>query len=175
MSEGSIIDDVATLANLRVRSMQELDIPDIMPVENTIYPYPWTAGNFRDSLQAGYAGWVVQDRRRGGARVAPMMAYAVVMHVLDEAHLMNLSVAAQFQRRGLGRGLLAWIAESARQRGAVGMFLEVRPSNLSALALYEKAGFQRIGLRRQYYPNGAKGREDAIVMRSPLNRGGQTT
>jgi len=171
MNEGSILDDAVRQTNLRVRGMQALDIADIMPIENEIYPFPWTAGNFRDSLQAGYAGWVVQDKRLGASGLTPVIAYAMVMHVLDEAHLMNLSVAAQYQRRGLGRWLLEWLAESSRNRGAVGMFLEVRPSNLSALALYKQAGFQRIGLRRQYYPNGADGREDAIVMRNALLKG----
>jgi len=171
MDEGLITDDAALLANLRVRAMQQADIAKIMQIENAIYPFPWTAGNFRDSLQAGYAGWVVQDRRCGGPQIAPIVGYAMVMHVLDEAHLMNLSVAAEFQRLGLGRWLLSWLGRAALQRGAVGMFLEVRPSNLIALALYEKAGFQRIGLRRQYYPAGANGREDAIVMRSSLGSG----
>lgn len=169
MNEGSILDDAVTQANLRVRVMQALDVSDIMPIENAIYPFPWTAGNFHDSLQAGYAGWVVQDRRCGGPRMAPVIAYAMVMHVLDEAHLMNLSVATEHQRRGLGRWLLEWLSESSSKRGAVGMFLEVRPSNLSALALYDQVGFQRIGLRRRYYPNGVDGREDAIVMRNALS------
>ena len=169
MDEGSsLIEDPAGLTRLRVRAMREADIVEIMPIENVIYPFPWTAGNFRDSLLAGYAGWVVQDGRCEGPKAAPVIGYAMVMHVLDEAHLMNLSVAAGNQRQGLGRWLLSWLGDSARQRGAVGMFLEVRPSNVAALALYKQAGFQRIGLRRQYYPNGPNGREDAIVMRQSL-------
>ncbi len=153
---------------LQVRPMVQIDVGRIMPIESEIYPFPWSAGNFRDSLSAGYAAWILQDRVEHQAPPGPPLGYAVMMHVLDEAHLMNLSIAAPLQGQGLGRRLLGWLTVNAQERGAVGMFLEVRPSNQVALQLYESVGFQRIGLRRNYYPNGADGREDAIVMRCAL-------
>ena len=89
------------------------------------------------------------------------------MLALDEAHLLNLSVARECQRRGLGWRTLEWIADVARGHGARTMLLEVRPSNPAAIRLYDRYGFQRIGVRRGYYP-AADGREDAIVMRVTL-------
>lgn len=138
------------------RPMRIEDVDAIMQIEPEIYPHPWTRGNFTDSLQSGYSGWVLEiDGQLAG--------YAMMMLVLDEAHLLNLSVAKPFQGRGLGRALLAHLAEHARRHGAQTMFLEVRPSNVVALALYESVGFNEFSVRRGYYPT-ENGREDAILM-----------
>ncbi|MEZ5660212.1 MAG: ribosomal protein S18-alanine N-acetyltransferase [Burkholderiaceae bacterium] len=138
-----------------------------MPIEREIYESPWSYGNFRDALQTGYPAWVVQL----DGRPEPI-GYTLIMHVLDECHLLNLSVARDWQRRGIGRQMLGWLLAHVAARGAIGMFLEVRPSNSAALALYESMGFMRIGLRRDYYPSVAGRREDAIVMRRPIGAGG---
>ena len=137
------------------------DLDDVVRVEAQIYPFPWTHGNFADSLRSGYSCWVLRDR------VGALQAYAIVMLTLDEAHLLNLSVARDCQGLGLGWRTLEWIAQVARGHGARTMLLEVRPSNPAAIRLYERYGFQRIGVRRGYYP-AADGREDAIVMRVTL-------
>jgi ribosomal-protein-alanine N-acetyltransferase len=137
------------------------DLEEVVRAEREIYPFPWTHGNFQDSLRAGYSAWVL--RGDGGA----LRAYAIVMLALEESHLLNLSVARPFQRRGLGWSTLEWVAEVSRGHGARTMLLEVRPSNPAAARLYERWGFQRIGVRRGYYP-AAGGREDAIVMRATL-------
>lgn len=144
------------------------DIDAIMPIENDIYPFPWTRGNFTDSLQAGYSAWLLRRDGSGDGRSdAELIAYAVVMIALDEAHLLNLSVARQWQRRGYGWRMLEWMAGVAREHGARTMLLEVRPSNAAALRMYKRYGFDRIGVRRDYYP-AAGGREDAVVMRIAL-------
>lgn len=154
-------------ASLSVRRMTLADIDEIVRIEREVYPFPWTPGNFRDSLRAGYLCWVMVDAsRRAGSK--SLLGYCIMMQVLDEAHLMNLSVSAQVQRRGHGRRLLSWLMALAAARGAHGMFLEVRPSNTAAIVLYRNARFERIGLRRNYYPNGPAGREDALVMRCDL-------
>jgi ribosomal-protein-alanine N-acetyltransferase len=137
------------------------DLHDVVSVEAQIYPFPWTHGNFVDSLRSGYSCWVLRDP--SGA----LQAYAVFMLVLDEAHVLNLSVAREHQGSGLGWRTLEWVAQVARGHGARTMLLEVRPSNPTAIRLYERYGFQRIGVRRSYYP-AAGGREDAIVMRVSL-------
>jgi len=137
------------------------DLRDVVRVEAQIYPFPWTHGNFADSLRSGYSCWVLRDA--SGA----LQAYAVVMLALDEAHILNLSVAREQQGSGLGWRTLEWVARVARGYGARTMLLEVRPSNPTAIRLYERYGFQRIGVRRGYYP-AAGGREDAIVMRVSL-------
>lgn len=137
------------------------DVDEVVRVENDVYPHPWTRGNFQDSLRAGYSAWTMRGEHD------ELMAYAILMLALDEAHLLNLSVARAYQRRGCGWRMLEWMAERAREYGARTMLLEVRPSNPAAIRLYERYGFERIGVRRGYYP-ARGGREDAIVMRITL-------
>ena len=145
---------------IELRPMREADLPAVIAIENTIYAFPWTQGNFHDSLAAGYNCWAYM-------RDGELIGYAVLMHAADEAHLLNLSIAANCQRQGYGSRLLRRVCELARGEGARLLFLEVRPSNAAALRLYERHGFERIGLRREYYPAHA-GREDALVLSLPL-------
>jgi ribosomal-protein-alanine N-acetyltransferase len=135
--------------------MTEADLESVLRVERAIYEFPWTRGNFRDSLRTGYSCWIA----RRGERLA---GYAVMMLAAGEAHLLNLSVAAERQRRGHGRALLAHLLDVARGHGARVLFLEVRPSNAAAQRLYAGFGFEQIGVRRGYYPAHG-GREDALV------------
>lgn len=146
--------------SLHFRGMREDDLDWVEREERDLHPFPWTRGNFADSLAAGQAGWVMEEGR------VPV-AYAVVLHVLDEAHLLNISVLRARQRQGLGAGLLDWLEKDARLRGATQFFLEVRPSNTAALCLYQRSGYLQIGRRKNYYPALA-GREDALVMRKAL-------
>ena len=145
---------------IELRPMTEADLPAVMAIENAIYAFPWTLGNFRDSLAAGYdCSAYLRD--------GELIGYAVVLLVSEEAHLLNLSIAAGCQRQGYGSQLLQRLCEGARARGARLIFLEVRPSNAAGLRLYERQGFRRAGLRRDYYPAQA-GREDALILRLPL-------
>jgi ribosomal-protein-alanine N-acetyltransferase len=138
------------------RIMHLDDLNAIMAIESQIYPYPWTSGNFIDSLKSGYSAWVLMLNEQ-------IIGYSLVMMVLDEAHLLNLSVAKTYQKQGLGRLLLVHMIEIAKAKHATNMFLEVRPSNISAIALYEDMGFNEMAIRRGYYP-AANGREDAVLM-----------
>jgi ribosomal-protein-alanine N-acetyltransferase len=147
--------------NLTLRPMQMDDLDAIMQIEPTIYSHPWTRGNFSDSLNSGYSGWVLEDITLG--KTSEMIGYALMMRVLDEAHLLNLSIAKAQQKRGLGRYLLEHMIAIAKTHKALNMFLEVRPSNISAIALYENMGFCEISVRRGYYP-AKEGREDAVLM-----------
>jgi ribosomal-protein-alanine N-acetyltransferase len=144
----------------RYRRMTADDLDAVIAIEDAIYPHPWTRGNFSDSLAAGYHCWMVEC---GGEPTG----YCVVMIAAGEAHLLNLSVAAPWQRRGIGREALNFIARLARDYGAVKILLEVRPSNTAAIALYASAGFSEIAVRRGYYPAG-DAREDAIVLQLEL-------
>ena len=140
--------------------MTEADLEAVMAIENVIYTHPWTRGNFVDSLHAGSLCWIMQLH---GVTVG----YAVLAVGADEAHLLNLSVAAAWQRRGLGREMLIYILDFINEIKASVMFLEVRVSNAAARALYAQAGFREIGVRRGYYPAGFNqdgAREDAIVL-----------
>lgn len=151
----------ALLNNLPLfRPMGYEDLPEIVNIENEIYPFPWTLGNFRDSLQAGYSCWVYQN---GGDKIA----YGVMMLAAHEAHLLNMSVSLNWQRQGIGTKLLYHFLKLAREYKAGSCFLEVRPSNIAAHKLYKKFGFEEISVRRDYYP-AHQGREDAIVMSLPL-------
>ncbi len=136
-------------------------IPEIMRLEQAIYPFPWTSGNFEDALRSGYSAWTLVSETEA------IIAYAVAMLAVDEAHLLNLAVDPQLQRRGYGWRLLDWMARIMREYGARFLLLEVRPSNTEALRLYRQYGFEPIGIRRGYYP-ARRGREDAIVMRTAL-------
>jgi ribosomal-protein-alanine N-acetyltransferase len=148
----------------RYRRMTAADLDAVVSIERLIYPHPWTRGNFADSLQAGYHCWVVDC---GGAA----SGYTVVAIAAGEAHLLNLSIAAPWQRRGMGRELLKFAIRLARDYGAGQILLEVRPSNAAAIALYESAGFVRLATRRSYYPAGDS-REDAIVLQLALEARG---
>jgi ribosomal-protein-alanine N-acetyltransferase len=145
----------------RYAPLTDKELDEVVAAEKEVYPFPWTRGNFTDALQAGYSAWVLRD---ASGRIA---AYSVMMMALDEAHLLNLSVARHAQRSGLGWRTLDWMADVARGYGGRTMLLEVRPSNEAAIRLYERYGFERIGVRRGYYPSEG-GREDAIVMRISL-------
>jgi ribosomal-protein-alanine N-acetyltransferase len=145
---------------IELRPMTGADLSAVMAIETAIYAFPWTQGNFSDSLAAGYSCWIY-------ARNGEVIGYAVVMLAAEEAHLLNLSIATACQRQGYGSLLLRRLCEVARGRGARLILLEVRPSNAAGLQLYARHGFQRAGLRREYYPAQA-GREDALVLRLPL-------
>lgn len=147
----------ALLDNLPVyRRMTANDLDAVMATENEIYPHPWTHGNFSDSLAAGYHCWIME-------LAGTMVGYSVVMIAAGEAHLLNLGIAAAWQRRGLGSEMLEFLVRLARDFHAHKIYLEVRPSNFAGRKLYAGAGFSEIATRRDYYPD-TQGREDAVVM-----------
>lgn len=140
--------------------MSERDLDGVAALEAGLQAFPWTRGNFADSLHAGYSAWVA---RIGGE----LIGFSIVMRVLDEAHLLNIGVAERFQGRGYGARMLRNAMECAALAGAHRMFLEVRPANGRAVELYKHFGFRQIGLRKGYYP-AAFGREDALVFEKEL-------
>jgi ribosomal-protein-alanine N-acetyltransferase len=150
------------LARLQYEPMTAADLDEVVAVEHAVYPHPWSRVNFADSLKSGYHAWVLRDQGRA------MLGYFLVMAVVDEAHLLNVAVAAPWQRKGLGRFLLNQSAACARGLGMDSMLLEVRPSNTRALEIYRRYGFAEIGRRKGYYPADNGAREDAIVMRIAL-------
>ncbi|MDP1692606.1 MAG: ribosomal protein S18-alanine N-acetyltransferase [Burkholderiaceae bacterium] len=141
--------------------MTVADLDAVLGIENLVYEFPWTRGNFIDSLAAGYAAQVL--RRADGE----LCAYCVTMTGVQEMHLLNLSVAPAWQHRGLGRGLLDALAADCRAADALWLWLEVRESNRRAREIYRQYGFEQVGWRRSYYPAVAGRREDACVLRLP--------
>jgi ribosomal-protein-alanine N-acetyltransferase len=145
-----------------LRPMAADDVDEVYALECSVFPHPWSRGNFMDSLASGYDAWVVRD---GGGTLA---GYFLLMYALDEAHLLDVAVAAQHHGAGLGRFLLDRIAARARRQGMASILLEVRPSNERALHVYRRYGYAEIGRRKGYYPAHEGRREDAIVMRYVL-------
>ncbi|MES2152877.1 MAG: ribosomal protein S18-alanine N-acetyltransferase [Pseudomonadota bacterium] len=142
--------------------MAAADVDEVLALEQSVYPHPWSRGNFLDSLASGYHAWTVRDE------AGVLAGYFLLMGVVEEAHLLNVAVAGARQREGLGRYLLDKIAACARGLAMESILLEVRPSNLRALKVYERYGFTEIGRRKAYYPAHHGQREDAIVMRFTL-------
>lgn len=139
-----------------LRDMTRADLPAIVRIEQRVHAYPWSCGNFMDSLNSNDVCKIYESS-------GELLGYAILMLAVDEGQLLNISVAIEFQRLGLGRKLLKAVMEVARGRGMQRMILEVRPSNLTALVLYRGFGFHEVGRRRGYYRS-ANGCEDAIVM-----------
>jgi ribosomal-protein-alanine N-acetyltransferase len=142
---------------IEFQSMDAGHLDAVAEIEAVSHQTPWTRGNFVDSLDAGYAACVMTD---DGA----VAAYAVVMDLPGEAELLNITVAPEARRNGLGRALLERVLDAAHDRGAERMFLEVRTSNLPARALYKRCGFVEVGLRKGYYAGIDNQREDAVLM-----------
>jgi len=148
------------ISDVQMRPMQLEDLDAVMQVEPTIYSHPWTRGKFSDSLQSGYSAWVMLVGEE-------LIGYSLMMMVLDEAHLLNVSVRGDSQQQGFGRVLLAHMMEKAKHYQANEMLLEVRASNLAAIGLYEATGFSKVSVRKGYYP-AESGREDAVIMKREL-------
>ncbi|ABA49671.1 ribosomal-protein-alanine acetyltransferase [Burkholderia pseudomallei 1710b] len=146
--------------------MTDADLDEVVEIERAAYEFPWSRGNFEDSLRNGYFG--VCMRHVTGV----LVGYCVLMPVVDEMHLLNLCVAPVAQRSGVGLALLREAVRIARAERLDGVLLEVRPSNPRAIRLYERFGFVSVGRRRNYYPAKHRSREDAIVMRLALTKEG---
>jgi ribosomal-protein-alanine N-acetyltransferase len=147
---------------LLLARMQVDELPEVMAIENDVYPYPWTHGNFLDSLYSDYEIWTARDAS------AALAGYFLLMLSVDEAHLLNIAVRRDMQGQGIGRLLLDHAAVIARKHAAKSILLEVRPTNERAVKIYGRYGFTCIGTRKGYYPAVGSHREDAIVMRLPL-------
>ena len=140
----------------QIRCMLPADLDGVVAVEHEVFLFPWTRGNFSDSLNAGYHCRVLEQSGH-------IFGYGVMTIGADEAHLLTLSIAAGWQRQGWGEKLLQQFICIAREHHAKSMFLDVRESNRAAAKLYERIGFRNIAKRKDYYP-AMGGREDSLVM-----------
>lgn len=142
--------------------MTAAQLDAVLAIEAASYAFPWSRGNFVDSLAAGYAASVLY------ADDGVMLGYFVAMAGVDEMHLLNLTVAPAHQHRGHARFMLDALIALCRERHAEQLWLEVRESNARARAIYLQRGFSHVGVRKGYYPAPRGTREDAIVMSLPL-------
>lgn len=139
-----------------IRVMHPTDLDRVILIEREIFLFPWSPGNFSDSIDAGYLCQVMEQ-------ADTIVGYGIMMMSPDEAHILTLGIAANWQKKGLGKKLLQHLIQSARNMNAKSILLDVRESNLGAAQLYQQMGFQQIATRKGYYP-AMCGREDARVM-----------
>ena len=159
MASSSFVEPSAP-ASTTLRAMRDADIGTVMAIETRAYPFPWTDGIFRDCINACYPSWLLMQEDA-------VIGYGVISIAAREAHILNICIAPDAQSHGHGRRLLRALVRIARTQNAERVFLEVRPSNPRAIALYFDEGFNEIGRRPRYYP-ARTGREDAIVMAMEL-------
>ncbi len=154
----------------RFEPMTHAALTTVATVEQSVYKYPWTHGNFSDSLNSGYQAQMLIGGQAKLEAPAELLGYFVAMKGVDEVHLLNITVAPVYQLQGWGRLMLDALALWSRGLGAQWLWLEVRTSNAHAKALYMRYGFREVGLRKGYYPEGGTSllggstREDAVVM-----------
>lgn len=151
----------AALPPLEIRPMTEADVAAVIAVERASYQFPWSEGIFRDCLRVGYTCRVVMVENQ-------VSGYGIMSTGAGEAHILNVCVRAALRCRGVGRRLLEYLLARAAAVGMSEAYLEVRPSNGTAIRLYQSLGFQHVGLRRGYY-QAVGGREDALVLKLPLH------
>jgi len=137
------------------------DLDAVMEIESRAYDFPWTQGIFRDCLRVGYCCWCYEID-------GLIQGYGVMSVAAGESHILNISVRPESQRQGIGSKLMKRFMQLARRHDADTVMLEVRPSNKLAIKLYEKLGFNEIGVRRNYYP-AHQGREDALLLALSLD------
>ncbi len=150
------------IPQVQLRPMTEEDLARVSAVERESYAFPWSEGIFRDCLRVGYVCRVVEIG-------FDLVGYAVMSTGAGEAHILNLCVRETMRGRGIGRTLLRQLLDLAAEAGVEDAFLEVRPSNLAAIRLYQSLGFVQVGVRKSYY-QAASGREDATVLRLDLRQ-----
>jgi ribosomal-protein-alanine N-acetyltransferase len=143
-------------AMVEIRTMKYADLKRVISVEKKAYPHPWTIGIFRDCLRVGYHAWVMTLDN-------DIIGYGIVMLSPGEAHILNICISPDYQKKGLGRHLLRYMLKKMNQTDVDMALLEVRRSNEHAQELYKSEGFHELGVRKGYYP-ADKGREDAIIL-----------
>jgi ribosomal-protein-alanine N-acetyltransferase len=155
-------EDMTEVPEVHIRSMMEIDLPEVAVIEQKSYAFPWSENIFRDCLRVGYTC-------RALDLAGQIIGYAVMSLGAGEAHVLNVCVRDEFRGVGFGRRLLEHLLERAAAAGIGEAYLEVRPSNLAAIRLYQHLGFEQIGVRRGYY-QAPDGREDAIVLKLELRQ-----
>jgi len=140
-----------------LRPMWVGDLDAVLAIERSAYPFPWTRGNFIDSLAAGYLAQALVGEDE-------LIGYYIAMSGVEEMHLLNITVAPAQQHRGHARRMLDELVQFCHEANAHKLWLEVREGNAPARSLYLRYGFRHIGVRRSYYPAPEGRREDAAVM-----------
>lgn len=145
--------------NIHIRPMAEADLPVVSRLERELFTDPWPISIFREDIASTLSHpFVLQMDNE-------IVGYAVLWVAADEGHLTNIAVAQKYQRKSIAKKLLSYILRLASEMGLTLIVLEVRPSNMPAISLYEKFGFERLAVRKNYYRNPV---EDCLVMRKEI-------
>ncbi len=147
-------------SSLGLRPMVDTDLWAVVEIERDAYSFPWSEGIFRDCLRVGYCCWVLEY-------LDVVEGYGIMSVGVGESHILNLCIHPRVHGKGLGRDLLEHLMNVAKEHHAQTIMLEVRPSNPSAIRLYQSMGFNEVGVRRSYYPSHT-GREDALILAKEL-------
>ena len=150
-----------TLAEMEIRPLKRRDLKAVAAIEASAYRFPWSLNIFKNCLKVGYSCWVAE-------MYGEIIGYGILSIGVGEAHVMNLCIAPDKQGQGHGRKLLEHLITVAEREGVEMMFLEVRPSNESAIRLYHRLGFNEVGRRKDYYPATDGKREDALILARSL-------
>ncbi len=153
-------DRFAELPHIEIRPMTDGDVRAVIAIERASYQFPWSEGIFRDCLRVGYYCRIVMLDEE-------IVGYGIMSTGAGEAHILNVCIRESCRARGIGRALLEHLLSRAGATGSSEAYLEVRPSNTTAVRLYQTIGFEPIGVRRGYY-QALGGREDAVVLKLPL-------
>lgn len=145
---------------IEIREMCLEDVRQVILIEREIFLFPWSPGNFSDSIRSDYVC-------RSLVKESTILGYGITMMSPEEAHILTLGVSANWQKRGLGKMLIEYFTNYARLENAKSIWLDVRKSNQGAVSLYQKMGFIHVAIRKGYYP-AMWGREDALVMKLEL-------
>lgn len=145
---------------IAIERMRSADLEEVLAIERASFSMPWSRGAFLYELEQNRVArcYVVREDGR-------LIGYICLWEVADEVHITNVAVHPELRRRGVGRSLLSAVLDDSRQRKLRLVVLEVRPSNVEALGLYESFGFRVVGRRRGYYYDTG---EDALVMEASL-------
>ena len=167
-----------SIAELSFLPMQVADLDAVLEIEAASHLYPWSKGNFSDSLAAGHWAYCIRpqvDQAIKGSYLDPavLWAYCILFPAVDELHLLNLTVSPKLRKLGLASRMMTAIEGVAVQQNMPRIILEVRPSNIAAVTLYQKLGYEQIGIRKNYYPAAPQlgTREDALVMAKSIKLG----
>ncbi len=144
-------------SQFQLQPMTYEDIQEVMVIETNVQSQPWSSGIFKDCIRVGYSCWVCKENND------QLVGYLIQSIAAEEMHILNVCIHPHWQRRNLGTLLVQHAETIALKEKVRSSFLEVRQSNLPAIRLYQKEGYKKIGIRKDYYPI-TNGREDAIVM-----------
>ena len=152
----SLVDSLAGV-EVQFEPMRAEQLDAVVAVEQRAYAHPWNRTNFLDALQSGNQAQLL-------VAGDVLLGYFVALPGVDEVHLLNITVAPEYQGQGWARVMLDALTMWARGQSSQWVWLEVRAGNLRAMRVYEAHGYKRVGQRKDYYPSGRGLREDAVVM-----------